>query len=1395
LNAFLLRFLAALLAAVALTAHGAQPARFSAKELAQGYSDTFVLAKPRATRRASVDADEQREGLSLHRHFSRLGGLRVLRVRPGETADVAIKRLRASGRYDYVERNGLRYPRVIPNDPSFSQQWSLRNTGASGGVSGVDIGATSAWDSLNDASSVIVAVVDSGIRLTHKDLAANLWTSASGTHGINSILSSTSAGYTNPSDDLGHGTHVAGIIGAVGNNAVGISGIAWKTKLMALKFLTDDGPGSIDDSLECINFAIANGASIINASYGDSTYYQAEYDAIKAARDAGIIVVVAAGNSAANNDAQIDYPSGYLLDNIVAVASTTRTDALSTSSSYGSGSVELGAPGQDIYSTYNTSDTSYQTLSGTSMAAPHVSGALALLRARYPNDSYRQTINRLLRGVTKTAALAGKVQSGGRLNLAQALTAAATPFNDAFADRATLSGANIRVRSNNADATAESGEPAHAGAAAQHSLWWTWTAPETTEYSFDTAGSSYDTRLALYTGTSLGSLHAVASNDNTNETTITSRVVMTLSAGTTLQIAVSGPTGGLTGLRIGSVPANDFFAAAKTVSGKQIRIAGTTLNAARETGEPNPTGQGAGHSVWYKWTAPADGHYSLAAFATTTDTVAAVYTGNSVSNLTTLASNDDNSDSGNTDALVSFDASADTTYYFQIDHTGESTLADGGDFILTLTDSLWEFPTFDEVTSSPAIASDGTAYIGSLDGYVYAINPDGSKKWQYPSSTSIPLGEFEGSSPAIGDDGTIYIGSGDNALYALNGATGARKWSFSGDSAITSAPALASDGTIYFRNETKLYALNPSRTLKWSFTLNTSSAGGTYSSPIVGYDGTIYVGTTGGSLYALTDNGSSYTRKWTFAANGDIYTTPAIAADGTLYFATVAGDFYALTPGASSATEKWHIALPKYAGADNSITSSPALAPDGTIYFAAYDHKLYALNPTNGATKWSFRLGDEVRASSPVVAADGTIFVGAYDGSIYAVSSSGALVRTYPAALTIRSSPAIAGTRLYFGSADAKLHAFELGQPAAASAWPMFHQNPLRNGRRASSPPIVTAQRPQSASVGANLTLSTTEPAPSHQWRVNGVPIENATNASFALNNLQPSDAGIYTIEVASGAAVTAMATIVGLSSTEKVIGSGHELTPHDIVHPNGNVFDQVLLTGSAESITSDFTENQITRTSFIDLNDDIVQVEFSGPGTLSLVLADATGPAIAGNYNQPDISYLKGHAGIVITGADERTNVSVFTVGKITAVNQALFKEGVTYDGIADIAFIAISSANGKFGGVRTSNTAYFATHGLTGLYAPGVAFSGPVYLGNVTAYDSATPVIQVGSVDDARITGGDLLQENGAPVQISGVTRLKFADGTDSGGHLIAAKSNRAILQQNGQDVTAQVVPKPSP
>ncbi len=283
------------------------------------------------------------------------------------------------------------------------------------------------------------------------------------------------------------------------------------------------------------------------------------------------------------------------------------------------------------------------------------------------------------------------------------------------------------------------------------------------------------------------------------------------------------------------------------------------------------------------------------------------------------------------------------------------------------------------------------------------------------------------------------------------------------------------------------------------------------------------------------------------------------------------------------------------------------------------------------------------------------------------------------------------------------------------------------------------------------------------------------------------------TLTGSNGGAFSAAPAVLGATSSAKVSGAAAEIGSNITVASTGFTYDQVLLKGASASVTAD--PGQITRVSFADLTNDIVQVEFSGAGVMSITLDNPSGPATAANYNQPDIAYMKGHANILITGADETSNVSVFSVGKLTAVNQTLFKSGVVYDGVADIGYIAILTTDGKFGGIRTANASYLASKGITGICAPGVQFTGPVYLGDINAADIATPVLLLGSASDVRVTGGDLFQSNNQPVQVSGIGQLRFTDGTTSQGLLLPAQADRSRLEENGADVTSRVVVNPSP
>lgn len=408
-----------------------------------------VLVKLRPTVRVPSGYVESIVGAARTEALGR-SGVSLVRASGLTTAEL-MRRYRADPHVEYVEPNWVLKAAVLPNDPSIGALWGLFNTGSNsyGGVgrAGADIDAPSAWNITTGARNAVIGVIDTGINYSHPDLAANVWsapsqfsvtiagqtiTCAAGTHGFNAITRTC-----NPMDDAAtpHGTHVAGTIGAVGNNGIGVVGVNWVASMMGLKFLDANGSGYTSNAIYAIEFAIqakaafaaTSGANvrILSNSWGGGGYSQALADEISAANTANMLFVVAAGNSRSNNDATPSYPSSYPIANVLSVAATDNQDALASFSSYGATSVHLAAPGVSVWSTGTGS--AYLGLSGTSMATPHVSGAAALLLANCPSATTAQLKSYLLGSVDLVPALTGVTTTGGRLNVARALQACTTP--------------------------------------------------------------------------------------------------------------------------------------------------------------------------------------------------------------------------------------------------------------------------------------------------------------------------------------------------------------------------------------------------------------------------------------------------------------------------------------------------------------------------------------------------------------------------------------------------------------------------------------------------------------------------------------------------------------------------------------------------------------------------------------------------------------------------------------------------------------------------------------------------------------------------------------------------------------------------------------------------------
>jgi subtilisin family serine protease len=338
-----------------------------------------------------------------------------------------------------VSPNYQRSISMVPNDPLFDQLWGLENTGQEAGAVDADIDATAAWDAATGKGTV-VASIDTGIDYDHPDLRDNMWRNPGEVPGDG--IDNDGNGYvddvygidayahdSDPMDESGHGTHSAGIMAAVGNNALGVIGVAYQAKIMDLRFLDAGGHGSDADAITCINYAIDmkmnHGVNVvaINASWGGRGNDTVLMNAVQAAANAGIVFVAAAGNGGANDDANPFYPAAFASSNVVAVGASTSFDQRASFSNYGATNVDLFAPGSSIVSTYQGS---YAPVSGTSMAAPHVTGTVALVAELHPGDSVATRISRVLQSVDRLLALSGLCATGGRLNAAGAV-ATGTP--------------------------------------------------------------------------------------------------------------------------------------------------------------------------------------------------------------------------------------------------------------------------------------------------------------------------------------------------------------------------------------------------------------------------------------------------------------------------------------------------------------------------------------------------------------------------------------------------------------------------------------------------------------------------------------------------------------------------------------------------------------------------------------------------------------------------------------------------------------------------------------------------------------------------------------------------------------------------------------------------------
>jgi subtilisin family serine protease len=385
-------------------------------------------------------------GAEVKKELNLVSGNYFLLKSNQKSTSALVNELESLSEVFYAEPNYLYsingFESSAPVDPMYGKLWGLKNTGANEpdkngnisttpGVANADIGAEKAWSITRGSKKVVVAVIDTGIDYNHPDLKNNMWVNEKEIPGNG--IDDDGNGYIddihgwnaekdngNPMDGNAHGTHCAGTIGAEHNNDNGVAGVMSDVRLMAVKFLSDSGSGSLADAVEAIDYATKMNVDIMSNSWGGGGYSQTLFDSITAAKNKGIVFVAAAGNDNSNNDSRPSYPAGYQVDNVISVASHTAQDTVSSFSNFGKRSVHVAAPGSNILST--TPGDKYKVFSGTSMATPHVSGVIGLLIAETGRMPVLDIRERLMATTVPVATYRKTTAAGGRVNAYNFLT-------------------------------------------------------------------------------------------------------------------------------------------------------------------------------------------------------------------------------------------------------------------------------------------------------------------------------------------------------------------------------------------------------------------------------------------------------------------------------------------------------------------------------------------------------------------------------------------------------------------------------------------------------------------------------------------------------------------------------------------------------------------------------------------------------------------------------------------------------------------------------------------------------------------------------------------------------------------------------------------------------------
>jgi thermitase len=401
-----------------------------------------VVVKVKKGMMKSLLANKSMLGAQLVSELHLLAGEFLVLKSANKSTQALIAHLKSLPEVSYAEPNFLYHAIRTGQDPQYGKLWGLKNTGNNEpdrngnytnaqGVAGADINAEKAWEITKGSKNIVIAVIDTGIDYNHPDLKDNIWINTKEIPGngidddgngyVDDVYGWNAINKTgNPMDGNGHGTHCAGTIGAKHNNGIGVAGVMDDVQLMAVKFLSDSGSGSLAGAIEAIDYATKANVDIMSNSWGGGGFSQALEDSIKAAKERGILFVAAAGNDATNNDVKPHYPSNYQVDNVISVAAHTHADTLASFSCFGKRTVHIAAPGHNILST--TPNNTYKVYSGTSMATPHVSGVLGLLLAQEGRMDVKEVRDRLMATSVPGGAYRRTTIAGGRADAYNLLT-------------------------------------------------------------------------------------------------------------------------------------------------------------------------------------------------------------------------------------------------------------------------------------------------------------------------------------------------------------------------------------------------------------------------------------------------------------------------------------------------------------------------------------------------------------------------------------------------------------------------------------------------------------------------------------------------------------------------------------------------------------------------------------------------------------------------------------------------------------------------------------------------------------------------------------------------------------------------------------------------------------